>query len=207
MDSVTKTLDILELFLDDNRGELGLLEIAEASGLSKSAVHRIVAVLIKRNYLIQKRKRGKYSLGLKFLDYSGFIKSRIKIREIAIPIMEELSEKVNESVNLGVWYGNLTVHTDIVHSSTHSLKIFPGDGEGFSSSIYAAHATGIGKVLLAYLPEKELQKALNKYGFNLSVDGILGSRTEAAICEFQERNGLKVDGIAGPRTRRALGLQ
>jgi hypothetical protein len=54
---------------------------------------------------------------------------------------------------------------------------------------------------------KDLQRVLNRFGFNLTVDGVLGSRTEAAIREFQERKGLVVDGIAGPKTRQALGLQ
>jgi hypothetical protein len=53
---------------------------------------------------------------------------------------------------------------------------------------------------------QELQLALNRFGFNLAVDGILGSRTETAIREFQEGHGLLVDGIAGPNTRQALGL-
>ena len=52
-----------------------------------------------------------------------------------------------------------------------------------------------------------LQAALNRAGFNLSVDGIRGSRTEAAVREFQKRQGLAVDGIAGPNTRAALGIE
>jgi N-acetylmuramidase/Putative peptidoglycan binding domain len=54
---------------------------------------------------------------------------------------------------------------------------------------------------------EDVQRALNRFGFNLAVDGVPGSRTEAAIREFQERKGLTVDGIAGPDTRRALALQ
>ena len=51
-----------------------------------------------------------------------------------------------------------------------------------------------------------LQQALNRAGFNLAVDGIRGSRTDAAVREFQDRAGLAVDGIVGPATRAALGL-
>jgi hypothetical protein len=53
---------------------------------------------------------------------------------------------------------------------------------------------------------KDIQRALNRVGFNLVEDGILGSRTETALREFQEAKGLTVDGICGPETRRALGL-
>ncbi len=53
---------------------------------------------------------------------------------------------------------------------------------------------------------KDIQRALNRFGFNLAVDGIMGSRTETALREFQESKGLTVDGICGPKTRQALGL-
>jgi soluble lytic murein transglycosylase-like protein len=35
-------------------------------------------------------------------------------------------------------------------------------------------------------------------------DGLFGRRTDAAVREFQQRNGLEVDGIVGPRTYEAL---
>lgn len=54
---------------------------------------------------------------------------------------------------------------------------------------------------------KALQQALNRAGFNLTEDGVMGSRTEAAILEFQKREGLAVDGVVGPQTRKALKLK
>ena len=52
---------------------------------------------------------------------------------------------------------------------------------------------------------KELQQLLNKHGFNLAVDGIIGSATINAIKSIQSKKGLKVDGIAGADTIKALG--
>ena len=53
---------------------------------------------------------------------------------------------------------------------------------------------------------KTLQTALHRQGITLSVDGIFGSDTEAAVKAFQRRRGLDVDGIAGEATWAALAL-
>lgn len=47
---------------------------------------------------------------------------------------------------------------------------------------------------------KNLQNLLNKHGYNLSVDGIVGQATINALKDYQSKNGLSVDGIAGKQT-------
>ena len=51
-----------------------------------------------------------------------------------------------------------------------------------------------------------LQQALNQEGAGLEVDGKFGSKTEAAVKNFQQSNGLKADGICGPKTWAELGI-
>ncbi len=51
-----------------------------------------------------------------------------------------------------------------------------------------------------------LQTALVAEGYQVAVDGTYGPRTQAAVRDFQNRNGLAVDGIAGPQTQGALGI-
>ena len=46
----------------------------------------------------------------------------------------------------------------------------------------------------------KLQTVLNEHGYDLAVDGIFGVKTQAAVRDYQQRNGLKLDGIAGPET-------
>ncbi len=54
---------------------------------------------------------------------------------------------------------------------------------------------------------RNIQTKLKNWGyFNSAVDGIFGSKTEAAVKSFQRKNGLTPDGIAGPATLAKIGL-
>ena len=48
------------------------------------------------------------------------------------------------------------------------------------------------------------QQQLNKYGYNLAVDGVFGGGTDSAVRSFQSSHGLTADGIIGPNTWQAL---
>ena len=53
----------------------------------------------------------------------------------------------------------------------------------------------------------QIQTKLKRWGYyNESIDGIYGSKTVAAVKQFQSKNGLTVDGIAGPKTLAAMGI-
>lgn len=52
---------------------------------------------------------------------------------------------------------------------------------------------------------KDVQKLLNKFNYNLNVDGIVGNKTIESIKDFQSKNNLIVDGIVGNETYKKLG--
>ena len=47
---------------------------------------------------------------------------------------------------------------------------------------------------------RQLQSELNKHGYQLDEDGIFGSKTKAAVQDYQKKNSLRLDGIAGDET-------
>lgn len=54
---------------------------------------------------------------------------------------------------------------------------------------------------------RQIQEKLKRWGYyNGSVDGVYGSKTEAAVKSFQRKNGLTADGIAGKKTLAAMGI-
>lgn len=54
----------------------------------------------------------------------------------------------------------------------------------------------------------QIQTKLKNWGyFNAEADGVYGSRTEAAVKAFQQKNGLTADGVAGSATLKALGIE
>ena len=149
MKVIERTLNILDLFLGDT-SELSLDEITEASGISKYTVRRMVSTLIKGDYLKQVKKRGKYSLGIKFLDFGGVYKINSIIIPIANPFLIELSQKVSESVQMAVWDG-MRVFLCKAIETPHPLRVVSIEGTRL-----AMHATSLGKALIAELPEDDL---------------------------------------------------
>jgi len=221
MKSLQKSLDILELFLG-NEYEISLSDLSKMSGLNKSTVNRIALTLVKRGYLNQHDRRGKYSLGIKFLDFSGTVKSRIRIRDIAIPHLVKLSRMVSESVIMAIWDGREAVITETFHA-TQSLKVVPDEGTKIP-----LHCTSSGKIILANMTDEEFERYyeskglefhtpntitdinyLKKHIIIVKQDGVgfddeeysLGVRSLSAAIKTAEGRVLGSIGIIGPSVR------
>ena len=153
MDSAKKVISILEVFLKQ-KDKVGISDLAKLSGLSLSTAHRFATTLAKEGYLKQEFKRGKYSLGIKFLEFGRIILSRLELNNIARPFLEEIGEQSGETVVLAVFDG-----TDVINimrvESRHVLQVHSAIGR-----IAPLHATAVGKILLAFMPEEEFTKYL-----------------------------------------------
>lgn len=154
MKVVKRVLSILDLFLGEAT-ELSLDEMTEYSGINKPTVRRMVATLNECGYLKQAGKRGRYSLGIKFLDFTGVSKTKSILIPIANPHLIKLREQVNESVQMAIWDG-FTVFLPEAYLAPHPLKVVPIEGVQLPM-----HATSLGKALIASYPEDHLSKYFN----------------------------------------------
>jgi IclR family transcriptional regulator, KDG regulon repressor len=154
MDPINKTFEILKIFLNHEE-DLGLSDLVKLSGLSSSTTHRITSILVNRGFVNQARSRGKYSLGIEFIQYGDAAKRRNSIRKIALPFMEDLMKETGESINLAVRDRNMAFLLEKLHAR-HDLGIGADPG-----SYLPFYCSGVGKVLLANMKDSEIEDYFN----------------------------------------------
>ncbi len=150
--SLAKGLRILELLAENKK--MSASQVARVLNTNRAASHRFLTTLRDLGY-VEKTPEGHFgltfkvfSLGMKKLD--GF-----EIRHTAHPFMQELAHAFGETVNLGHWDGKNAVQIDKINS-TEILRLDLGVGA------YApAYCTGLGKAMLAFLPQEEFQAYLD----------------------------------------------
>jgi DNA-binding IclR family transcriptional regulator len=154
---VERALVLLKTFLG-SEAEFSVTEIGRRINLDPSTTFRMLVTLEEHGFVRQDPTRGKYRLGVSCLELgSQFLKFN-DIRKSAVDAMQKLRDQFGETVHLGI----LDSH-EIVY-----LEKMPGlRAIGLMSSRVGgrapAHATAIGKVLLAYLPEGELSARTSRW--------------------------------------------
>lgn len=159
--SVQKAFQILRLISDTDTG-IGISDLSKGLGISKSTVHGISAAMEELGVIIRDSVTKRYKLGFTLFELGRLAYSQIDLRAIAKPIMEDLMEKTQQSVCLGVLNSENVTILDIVESR-QDLKITTPIG---TKMPILAGATG--KVFMAWLAEDKamriiLSKGLVKY--------------------------------------------
>lgn len=149
--SLERGLAILGCFTPQ-RPVLGIADIADELGMSRSTTHRYVITLVALGYLEQGASR-KYRLGLRVTDLGMSALNSTGLREHSHPYLEELRQRTSYTVNLSVLDGPEILYVDRARSfrrgqSKIDLGLHPG-------SRLPAYCTSMGKLLLAYLPDSE----------------------------------------------------
>lgn len=122
-----RTLAILELLTQHGAG-LELAAIADRLDIPRSAVHRLLADLVRCGYVRQTREHGDYqlttklvSMGLSFLSHSGIV-------DVAQPLLDRLAEVSGELVRLGVIDGSRLTWVARAQGARQGLRYDPDMG-------------------------------------------------------------------------------
>lgn len=140
--------------------------------LNKSTVHGLLVTMEQMGYVQQSTDSGKYSLGLKLFQLGMAVYNSMDLRTIALPHLHTLAEKYKETAHLAVLSEGEVVYIEKV-DSPRSIRIVSRIG-----GRNPAHCTGVGKVLLAALPEAVLDRFLAKSNLRRYTDNTITTPLE-----------------------------
>ncbi len=173
--SVARALNILEVLSkapgEEKVGEMQLGEIAIATNLNVSTCHHILLTLMNRGYVAQHRRGRAYFLGTKIHELSSNRARQFSLARSAMPELRQLNMVTGENVHLAVLQGNDLV----VLAQLNSPKVVRVNLEAINLT-NSSHATAIGKSILAWLPDIEIERLFNEKG--------LAKYTPATIVDF-----------------------
>ena len=149
--SLERGLSVIRAFDAEHR-ELGLSDVARATGLTRAAARRFLLTLVALGYMHFDGSR--FSLRPRVLDLGFAYLSSLSLPELAEPHMEALVAQINESSSISV-----LDDTDVVYVARVPTRRIMSITLAVGTRL-PAYATSMGRVLLAALPDAELEERL-----------------------------------------------
>jgi len=123
--------------------------LSAETGLHASTAHRILGSLVD-NRFVERDAHGHYRLGIRLLQLGVRLHSNIDLRAVALPIMEDLRDKLGESVNLTLREGDVVIY---IEKATPNRMMHVQQLVGSRAPL---HVTAVGKLMLGAAGEDEI---------------------------------------------------
>ena len=122
---------------------VNLKQLATETRLHPSTTHRILSVMVD-NRLVDRIEPGTYRLGIRLLELGSLVKSRISVRQEALPHMQQLHQELGETVNLSVRHDDEVVYIERTSGNSSMMRVVHIIG-----ARAPLHITAVGKLFLA----------------------------------------------------------
>lgn len=154
---------ILDAFRPSDHS-LSAAELARRTELSRATAHRIIQEMVALGIL--DRADNGVKLGMKLFEWGQMVPLQWPLKRAALPFMLDLREATRATVHLAVLRERDTLYLEILQRA--------GDLPSRVGGRVPAHATGVGKAMLAFSPNHEVDKVmahpLQKFGPNTITD-------------------------------------
>lgn len=139
---IARMMNLLDA-LSRHASPVNLKQLATETSLHPSTAHRILGVMVE-NRLVDRIEPGTYRLGIRLLELGTLVKSRISVRQEALPHMQQLHQQLGETVNLSVRHDDEMVYIERTAAGTSMMRVVQIIG-----ARAPLHITAVGKVFLA----------------------------------------------------------
>lgn len=173
--SAERIFQVMEMLAEN--GEMGLMEISAALDLHKSTVHRLLMSLVYMGYAKQDETTQKYMLSYKIVNMAGKILDRMDILQVAKPYLERLSDLSGEAVHLVQREGNHILYIYKIEAKIGTIRMVSHVG-----MIHPMYCSGVGKAIMATLPEREVKQIWN--------ESVIEKKTDKTVTDYDEMQKL-----------------
>ena len=193
--TVGKALDVLDQVARHGR-PMRFAEVLAASPLPKATLYRLLQTLVNQGMLRLDAETGAYSPGLRLVRLAHMAWARSSLAPIARPFLDELSKDVCETIHLAQLDRGQVLYVD-KRNARQPIEMFSGAGK-----VGPGYCTGVGKAMLAHLPDEERAAALPLQAFHAHTGHTITS-AEALEAELAE---IRAAGIAFDREEHEPGI-
>ncbi len=135
-----------------------LKHLASVTELHPSTAHRILGAMTTARF-VERQDAGTYRLGIRLLELGNLVKSRINVREVALPFMQELHETIGEAINLGARHDDEIVYIERTSSGRSLVRVVYLVG-----GRAPLHLTSLGKLFLAADSQQKVRDYAKRTG-------------------------------------------
>ncbi|MFV0408038.1 MAG: IclR family transcriptional regulator [Propioniciclava sp.] len=175
----------LEILVSLQEGPKGLEECSIRLGVHKSTVLRLLQTMEAERFVTHDA-RHRYMLGSRLFELSNSALAQRSVREVARPHLEELNRRTGQTVHLAAYESGTVVYIDKLEAQS-GIQMYSRVGLRA-----ALHATAVGKVLVADLPETERERVATEIDYVPMTDKTI---TNAADY-LAELARVRIDGFA-----------
>ena len=160
--TIERVSAILETLGQSPKGT-SIRDLSAKLHLPKGTTHRLLASLQYFGYVRQDSVTKNYLLGFKLVELGQLLLSQIDLRKEAEPFLRDLAERTRETVHLVFLDRHEIVYIDKVESDHDGSGLRMASRVGLRNP---AHSCAVGKVLLAHLPEEEVELLFREKGLS-----------------------------------------
>ncbi len=148
---IEKSLSLLDAIMLD-AGAHSIAAIASSKKVPQATAYRIVSALVDQGMLVTV-ERGRYLPGLRLLDYARQVDPMQILARLARPAVTRIAQRFRQDAHLAAMDGGMVTY--LVKAGAAGAAAFARQGMQLE-----AYCSGVGKVLLAHLPEDDLTEYL-----------------------------------------------
>jgi DNA-binding IclR family transcriptional regulator len=152
--AVLSACNILRYFVD--QPEWSIKDLSAKLGLHRSTIHRLLDTMASVEFIEKNQENGKYRLGISAIEIGVAYLNRTDLTVEAKPIMQEINQITEETVNLAIFVENAVMFVEHIIGKS---DVYIGTQLGKRMPVTA---TADGKIFLAHMAPTDLEEYLKK---------------------------------------------